>query len=604
VDHKQTKPSLERMLGILRRRTPWVLLCVVLVAGAAYAFSKHETKEYTATASLVFNNEQLGQQIAGLSVASNESPQSQENTNVKLVQLGDVAAKTAGLLGQGLTKEEIGSDLSVTGEGESNIVFVSASATSPALARDIANTYAEQFVIEQQNGDRRYYASALQLVNKQLAAIPAKERSGTAGLALQERAQSLATLSELRSGNVQVAQAATSPTSPSSPKTARNTLLGAIVGLLLGLGVALLLERFDRRIREPSDLEAIYGLPLLGVVPKSSALARSARAPRSKRGKRKANKALPPSEAEAFRLLRAHLYHLNVDRELRTLLVTSAAPGDGKTTVARHLASTAARMGSRVLLLEADLRHPTLAGQLDLQPEPGVSDVLIGAVSLSEATQMIEFGVPFVDGPGEQMLDVAVAGAAFAPDPADLIESPAMGALLERAKSTYDLVVIDTPPLAAVSDAFPLLAKVDGVIIVGRIGRNRRDVAEHLHETLAGAGVPLLGVVANGLKAGLASYGYSSDYANAGAERTATAEVSTDRASVNGASVNGALANGVSAKRIPPSVESMPTDPAHRTAPTYGEAVDLLGRLGDLAVEPPSDERGRSGRGRRASRRG
>src|ERR1017187_5574960 len=102
MDRKRTKLSLEQILDILRRRTPWVLLCVVLVAGAAYVLSKRETKEYTATASLVFNNEQLGQQVAGLSVASNESPQSQENTNVKLVQLGGAAAKTAGLLGQGL----------------------------------------------------------------------------------------------------------------------------------------------------------------------------------------------------------------------------------------------------------------------------------------------------------------------------------------------------------------------------------------------------------------------------------------------------------------------------------------------------------------------
>ena len=111
-------------------------------------------------------------------------------------------------------------------------------------------------------------------------------------------------------------------------------------------------------------------------------------------------------------------------------------------------------------------------------------------------------------------LDVLVAGAALPPNPGELIESHAMESLLERAKSTYDLVVIDTPPLTAVSDAFPLLGKVDGVIIVGRVGRNRRDVAERLHETLTGAGAPLLGVVANGFKSGrLGSYGYGYDYA-------------------------------------------------------------------------------------------
>jgi len=95
---------------------------------------------------------------------------------------------------------------------------------------------------------------------------------------------------------------------------------------------------------------------------------------------------LPPGESESFQLIRAHLRHFNVDRELRTLLIASAAPGDGKTTIARHLAGAAARAGSRVLLLEADLRRPALAQQLDAQSGPGLADVLIGAVPLSEAT--------------------------------------------------------------------------------------------------------------------------------------------------------------------------------------------------------------------------
>ena len=127
-------------------------------------------------------------------------------------------------------------------------------------------------------------------------------------------------------------------------------------------GLAFLLERFDRRIREPKDLEAIYGLPLLGVVPESKALSRSAR------GGGDARAVLPPDEAESFQLIRAHLRYFNVDRQVRTLLVASAAPGDGKTTIARHLAGAAARVGSRVLLLEADLRRPTLAQQLECSP--------------------------------------------------------------------------------------------------------------------------------------------------------------------------------------------------------------------------------------------
>jgi succinoglycan biosynthesis transport protein ExoP len=512
MDTEQTSLSIEGVFAVLRRRAGWIVLCFVLIAGAAYGFSKHQTKKYTATASLVFSNNQLAQQVAGLSVASSSNQQALQNTNLKLVQLGDMAARTAAQLGQGLTREAVSADLSVSAQGESNIVNVAATAASPVLAAAVANTYTTLFVKEQQNANHAYYASALKLVNKQLAALSPKERVGTAGLALQNRAQSLGVLAELRNGNVQVAQAATVPTSPSSPKTSRNTVLGAFLGLLLGLGVAFLLDRLDRRIREPKDLEAVYGLPLLGVIPESAALSRTAR------GRKNSRDALPPGEAEAFQLIRAHLRYFNVDRQLCTLLVASAAPGDGKTTIARHLAAAAARMGSRVLIVEADLRRPTLARQLDALSGPGLADVLIGAVMLGEAVQAVEVQAPLREGAEGRTLDVLVAGASLPPNPGELIESHAMETLLERAQSSYDLVVIDTPPLTAVSDAFPLLRKVDGVVIVGRVGRNRRAVAERLHETLTGAGAPLLGVIANGFKAGrfdAYGYGYSYSYAPA-----------------------------------------------------------------------------------------
>jgi polysaccharide biosynthesis transport protein len=539
MDSEQANLSIEQVLGVVRRRAPVILLCFVIVAAAAYGFSKHQTKKYTATASLVFNNNQQAQQVAGLPVASSNNQLAQQNTNLKLVQLGDMAAKTAGLLGQGLTKEKVSADLSVSAQGESNIVNVSATAGSPALAASIANTYTGQFVAEQQGSNHAYYASALALVNKQLAALSPKERAGTAGLALQNRAQSLGVLAELKNGNVQIAQEAAVPTGPSSPKTSRNTVLGAVLGLLLGLGIAFLLERLDRRIREPKDLEAVYGLPLLGVIPESKALSRSARREGDSRA------ALPANEAEAFHLIRAHLRYFNVDRELRTLLVASAGPGDGKTTVARHLAAAAARVGSRVLLVEADLRRPTLARQLDVRSGAGLADVLIGAVMLGEATQTVALEGPLSESAKGRTFDVLVAGASPPPNPGELIESRAMETLLERAKSTYDLVVVDTPPLTAVSDAFPLLRKVDGVIIVGRVGRNRRDVAQRLHETLTGAGAPLLGVVANGFKPGRLGgygYGYSYDYA-AGVKGGTPAD--------GGPPAGGASPNGASAAEAP-----------------------------------------------------
>jgi polysaccharide biosynthesis transport protein len=503
--------DLEWVLNVLRRRGVAIVACVLLAGGAAFALASRQPKRYTATASLVFSNDQLGQQVAGLQIVGNsEAQQAQQNTDVKLVQLGDMAAKTAAQLGVGLTEKQVQENLSIGAPGESNIVGVAATAASPGLAAAIANIYTREFVSEQQNQNHQYYSSALALVEKQLAALPARARSGAAALALENRAQSLGVLAELRSGDVQVAQAAVVPTHPSSPRVVRDAAIGAILGLLVGLALAFLVERLDRRVREPGELESIYGLPLLGVVPESKVLAQ-----RPRQGS-EPGALLPASEADSFYLLRAHLRYFNVDRQLRTIMVASPAPGDGKTTIARHLAAAASVMGTRALLLEVDLRRCTLAAQMGIEPGPGLADVLIGAVTLQAAVQSIEVGPANDGGPMRRTLDVLVAGAIAAPNPTELLESRAMIELVGRLKATYDLIVIDTPPLTAVSDAFPLIGQVDGVIVVGRLGSVRRDAARRLHQTLDGAGAPLLGVVANGYKARRSDaygygYGYGSD---------------------------------------------------------------------------------------------
>jgi polysaccharide biosynthesis transport protein len=481
---------LEQVLGILRRRLPLIALCVILAAGVAYGVSKGKTKKYTATASLAFNVNSLTEQIAGLSAASGNSLIAQQANNLELVKLGDMAAKTASVLGHGLTAEKVASSVSVQGQGESGVVSVSAVAASPALAAAIANTYTKQFVKEQQQSNRAYFKSALALIDKQLAALPRAQRVGGDGLQLQNRAQDLTFLAGLNTGNVQIAQEALPPTQPSSPRTSRNTGLGALLGLILGLGLGLLLERLDRRIRHPEDLESIYELPLLGAVPKTAALARTP----SRRG----GTVLPAAEAEAFSLIRAHLRFFNFERDLRTLAVASPNQGDGKSTIASNLAAASARLGSRVLLLELDLRRPTLSEQLGIERGPGLVDVLIGAVTMSEATQHVQLENGTDEATKSRTLDVLTAGTMLPPNPGELLESYAMDAVLDSARAGYDLVIVDTPPLAVVSDAFPLLTKVDGVVIVGWVGRSRSVAAEELFQVLTGSGSQLLGVIANG----------------------------------------------------------------------------------------------------------
>ena len=179
-----------------------------------------------------------------------------------------------------------------------------------------------------------------------------------------------------------------------------------------------------------------------------------------------------------------------------------------------------------------------------------MADVLIGSLQLRDAVRSISLDVPTGEGSDGRKFDVLVAGAIAPPNPAELVESNAMEAVLAQAKATYDLIVIDTPPLTAVSDAFPLLRKVDGVLVVGRVGRNRRDVAERLHETLSSVGAPLLGVIANGVKAaGLDAYSYSYDYSPS-ARESSSGQASTP------ASPNGAVAESEALERSSAEIQA------------------------------------------------
>jgi capsular exopolysaccharide synthesis family protein len=208
---------------------------------------------------------------------------------------------------------------------------------------------------------------------------------------------------------------------------------------------------------------------------------------------------LPFEEAEAFRMLRTRLRYFATDRELRSLVVTSAVRGEGKSTVARNLASTVTASGSRVLLVEADLHGPTLARDLGLRPAPGLAEALRAGSPVEEAIQPI----PVEDRSNGELpgrsLDVLVAGAT-PPNPSELLESGDMADLLRGLADRYELIIIDTPAAAVLADAIPLMKLADGVIVVGELGRTTLDDAIQLREQLETFDLPVLGVVANRIR--------------------------------------------------------------------------------------------------------
>jgi tyrosine-protein kinase len=502
-------------LVVLRRRLWVVLICAILVPASALVFSLVQDKKYTAAASLFFRDPALDQKLFGSTfLEPSGDPVREAATNLKLVSLRAVASRTASAVGRGLTADQVADKVETSLEGQSDLISVRATDPSPEFAATLANTFAQEYIEFRRDADRAKLREAQQLVQQELNALSPAEREGAQGRSLAARAQQLRILASLQTGNAELVERAEPPRSPSSPRTVRNAVLGGVLGLLMGVVFAFLLDRLDRRVRDPKEIEAAFRRPILGMIPKSRALAR----PENPR-----DGGLPTREGEAFRMLRANLRYFNVDRQIQSVLVTSPAPGDGKSTVAFNLAAAAAGAGAKVLLIEADLRHPSLASSFaHVKSKTGLSTVLAGYAGLAEAVKEVPTHQRSYGSSSERVMYVLPAGP-LPPNPVDLIESQRMRELVRRAESEYDLVVIDTPPTSVVSDAIPLVKQVSGVIVVVRLGLSTREAVLHLRDQLEHLDAPTLGVVVNALSRASGSYGYG--YAYAYAERSNGAAV-------------------------------------------------------------------------------
>lgn len=491
-------------LRVLRRRAPLVVLSFLVAGGSALALSLLQTPKYTAEASLLFRDPGFDQSFFGVTVFQAQTPEREAATNLELVSLGAVADRAAKRLGVSGVSERV----EVEQEGQSDVVAIAATDPDPEFATELANTFADVYVDFRRGADRQQIAAAIELIESESQDLP-------------RQVSQLETLQALQTGNAEVVDEADVPTSPSSPKTATNTMLGGAFGLMFGIGLALLLERLDRRIRQPGELGDTFALPILGTVPNSEALLRSQNGKGSEKvvgkGSEKVVEALPFADAESFRMLRSRLRYFNVDRDVRSVVITSAAPGEGKSTVAWNLAATAAGIGSKVLSIEADLHQPSFAATRGIRPLPGLAELLTGQSSLDAVIQKVP--VP-ERGNGEgpsRSLDVITSGAK-PPNPVELLESNEMARLLDEFEERYDLVVLDTPPAGALADAIPLMKLVSGVIVVAELGKTTRDDAVHLRDQLRNLDAPVLGVVANRLRKGGRGYGYG-DYYGYGSKR-------------------------------------------------------------------------------------
>lgn len=507
-------------LAFLRAHWRLLIVSVVVVGAVVGGVLLSQQKKYTATLTLAFNNSAVSQTLAGLNPVGSSDPQSTLDTNLALVTLGDVAAKTARALGGGTTAESVRGAISASSISDTSLVAVAATASTPKAAARLANTYGQIFVSTQNASATQSVDSALAVVEAQLAKL--RGSGDTAQISsLSARAQSLQVLAATEGQSVQVAEAAQPPTSPSSPKTKEDLGLAIIIGLIVGLVLGIVRDQLDQRIGTPDDVEREYQRPVLAAIPEDPKLILQPSTSSS------GSPELLAERLDAFGVLRSFVRFVSRDRQIQVIVVASGTPGDGKSVIASNLAAAAVLAGSRVLLVEADMRRPVLAPRLGLPAQPGLVDLLLGAASVGECVRQLTIRVPS-DAVGSANsapldLDVLFAGSA-PPNPSRLLESAEFTKLLAAMRERYDLVVIDTPPVTLVPDAFPLLAVADGVIAVSRMGQDKPATAKRVRSTLESAHAPFLGVVANCVRKHDTPYGdYGYYTSNHGTGRDAVA---------------------------------------------------------------------------------
>lgn len=481
---------------------PLIVACALVAAIAGYLASNARTEQFEATTQIQLNEVDLPSVFLGQNLQQQgQDAEAKAATNAELVQIPRVRERASRALGGRISAKDIGAGLTVTPKTGTTLVDIKVTNEDPRFAAQIADAVRDAFIATRRETAARQFTDAERDLAAQLADLPAAQRSSDAADVIRDRLAQVRTLRTVSNGGIETVQTARIPSEPVSPRPKRDSILALLAGGLLGLGAALLRARLDDRIREPEELAEVWDLPVIGLVPQSEELSTP-------------GAHLPDgSSLEAFALARTNLRYLHVGGDVKTVVVSSAIPAEGKSTVAWNLALAAAMAGSKVLLVEGDLRQPVLATRLGLTASKGFSELLAGLASIDDVTESVTLS----DGTAiEGSIDVIPAGMT-PPSPIALLERPATPQLLAELREGYDIVFIDSPPATVVADAMVLMDAADGAVVVARLGRTTRGAAERLREVLESHDTPVLGQVINGGDGG-GAYGYG--YAYTGGTRT------------------------------------------------------------------------------------
>ena len=442
--------NLQDFIKLLRARWVTVAVTMLLSVVAGILYTATTTPLYEATTRL-FVSTTSGQSVTDI-YQGNRFSQERVLSYTELITGETLAQRTIEKMDLNESAATLKARVSATAKPDTVLIDVGVFDASPVRARDIANALSDEFVV-------------------MVRELETPRPGGTAD------------------ARVIVEQRATIPSHPAIPNPRRNIAGGLAVGLLAGVGLALLRDRLDNTVKGRPMLEEITGVGLVGSIPLDKDTRKQPAISFENN-----NSAI----AEAFRKLRTNLQFIHVDHPPRVMVITSSTPNEGKSVTAINIALALAEAEYNVVLVDGDMRRPSLDKYLDLVGSVGFSTVLSGGASLAEVLQTTKY----------PNLTVLTAGTT-PPNPSELLNSQAAEKVLNELREQFDYVIIDTSPLLAVTDGAILATKCDGVLIMDRFGETKREQLSHAVDTLESVGATLLGAVFTMTPSRGSSYYYS-----------------------------------------------------------------------------------------------
>jgi Mrp family chromosome partitioning ATPase/capsular polysaccharide biosynthesis protein len=483
VVKEQTDDATLRDYSRVVWRKKWLVLGVVVVLTAlALAYSLAKTPQYQASARLIY--------VSQLNVADPLGSSMSLDSARMQIELSSVSNEIASPELVRSARSELGAggvsggysvsaapDTTSSGQTGGNTVSITAVSPNAQTAAHVANAYAAAFTGARRQSAQEQVRQAETVVQSQLNSFKSDaSRLSAEYVTLVQRLQDLRILEATVTGNFRILVPATVPSAPFSPKPVRNALVGLVAGLIFGIGLVLLIEQFDTRVRSTDEAVAIFAMPLLAQIRKM----------RTKELEDQPLVVLSDAHsptAEAIRKLRGNLEFANIDGQLRSLFMTSALQHEGKTLTMCNLALSLAAAGGKVVLVDGDLRRPQVHRYLNLPNGAGVSTVLTGRTQLSHALLSYSVGPNLVR---VREVDAAGAGSSggsglavltsgpIPPNAAEMIASKSFAGLIAELEERFDLVLVDAPALLAVGDTAAMAACVDGLVFLVDLTRAKR----------------------------------------------------------------------------------------------------------------------------------